>query len=76
MLSTNGFSFCARHALSTQFRLASARPTTFSFKRSLHATPPTRASHKNPYDVLGLKQDASPAEIKKTYFAVRFLSLV
>ena len=40
-------------------------------KRRLHATAPRAALPKNPYDVLGIKPDATPAEIKKTYFAVR-----
>ena len=44
-------------------------------KRRLHATAPRAALPKNPYDVLGIKPDATPAEIKKTYFAVRVFSL-
>ncbi|TFK41328.1 hypothetical protein BDQ12DRAFT_679272 [Crucibulum laeve] len=38
-------------------------------KRTLHATAPCRAP-KNPYEVLGLKPDASAADIKKTYFSL------
>ncbi|KAF9015000.1 hypothetical protein BDQ17DRAFT_1418127 [Cyathus striatus] len=40
-----------------------------SDKRTLHATPPSSAS-KNPYDVLGVKPDASAADIKKIYFSL------
>jgi len=37
----------------------------------LHATAPLAAAGpKNPYDVLGVKADATAAEIKKSYFAV------
>jgi len=43
---------------------------SFFKKRQLHATAPCAASPKNPYDVLGVKPDATAAEIKKTYFAV------
>ncbi|KAG6828609.1 hypothetical protein H0H92_007304 [Tricholoma furcatifolium] len=31
---------------------------------------PSQGAPKNPYDVLGIKSDASQAEIKKTYFAL------
>ena len=45
------------------------------FKRLIHATAPRRASPKNPYEVLGLKPEASAADIKKTYFAVQVFEL-
>ncbi|OCF73795.1 chaperone DnaJ [Kwoniella mangroviensis CBS 8886] len=37
-------------------------------RRSFHATAVHRASAKNPYDVLGVKKDASASEIKKSYY--------
>ncbi|TFL06479.1 hypothetical protein BDV98DRAFT_559482 [Pterulicium gracile] len=39
-------------------------------KRALHATSALKAASKNPYEVLGVKSDASAAEIKKTYFSL------
>ncbi|KAF8641041.1 hypothetical protein AX17_000685 [Amanita inopinata Kibby_2008] len=39
-------------------------------KRALHGTAPLNAAPKDPYQVLGVKQDASQAEIKKTYFSL------
>ncbi|KIK05572.1 hypothetical protein K443DRAFT_675129 [Laccaria amethystina LaAM-08-1] len=42
-----------------------------SNKRGLHATAPLAAAGpKNPYDVLGVKANATAAEIKKSYFAL------
>lgn len=41
-----------------------------SSQRALHATSALKAASKNPYEVLGVKSDASAAEIKKTYFSV------
>ncbi|KAJ7596687.1 DnaJ protein [Mycena floridula] len=44
-------------------------PRRISSKRYIHATSPLGAS-KNPYEVLGVKRDATAAEIKKVYFSL------
>lgn len=41
-----------------------------SDKRLLHATSRLAATSKDPYQVLGVKPDATAAEIKKTYFSL------
>ncbi|WWC58747.1 chaperone DnaJ [Kwoniella dejecticola CBS 10117] len=37
-------------------------------RRSFHSTAVHRASAKNPYEVLGVKKDASASDIKKSYY--------
>ncbi|KAF9474302.1 hypothetical protein BDN70DRAFT_884963 [Pholiota conissans] len=76
------FNSCARQALGTQSRtLCTYRSRCLQLKpvppskriadkRHLHATAPCGAAAKNPYEVLGVKPDATAAEIKKTYFAL------
>ncbi|KAF8168271.1 DnaJ protein [Crassisporium funariophilum] len=39
-------------------------------RRTFHSTASCLAASKNPYQVLGVKSDATAAEIKKTYFAL------
>jgi molecular chaperone DnaJ len=44
-------------------------------QRSFHASNVVAASAKNPYDVLGVKKDASASDIKKTYYQVSLIPL-
>ncbi|KZT19399.1 hypothetical protein NEOLEDRAFT_1142188 [Neolentinus lepideus HHB14362 ss-1] len=39
-------------------------------RRAFHASAPKLASQKDPYSVLGVKKDASQADIKKVYFSL------
>ncbi|KJA26020.1 hypothetical protein HYPSUDRAFT_36880 [Hypholoma sublateritium FD-334 SS-4] len=77
------FNSCARQSLKVQSRTlcsyrsrclrlkpASSPPRLVVQKRHIHATAPCGAASKNPYEVLGVKPDATAAEIKKTYFAL------
>ena len=45
------------------------RPLFSSLQRAFHASA-VHAAQKDPYQVLGVKKDASAADIKKTYFSV------
>ncbi|KAJ3576146.1 hypothetical protein NP233_g633 [Leucocoprinus birnbaumii] len=59
------------NALFQDNRTSSGKVKRLWFRmRSLHASAPLRASAKNPYEVLGVKSDASAADIKKAYFAL------
>uniref|UniRef100_A0A0W0FY07 DnaJ homolog 1, mitochondrial n=1 Tax=Moniliophthora roreri TaxID=221103 RepID=A0A0W0FY07_MONRR len=57
------------HSSTQPFSRRFTYPKKISHKRHFHATPATGAS-KDPYEVLGVKRDASAADIKKTYFAL------
>lgn len=48
-----------------------ANSYSLEHQRLLHATLPLGNTPKDPYKVLGVKPDATAAEIKKTYFSVR-----
>ncbi|KXN83596.1 hypothetical protein AN958_01161 [Leucoagaricus sp. SymC.cos] len=57
-----------RHCRRSQLGLVYGEQTVR--QRSIHASAPLQASSKNPYEVLGVKSDASASDIKKAYFAV------
>ncbi|KAG7099509.1 hypothetical protein E1B28_001355 [Marasmius oreades] len=69
-LSSRSFSIY-RHTGSHSLgkRSPASCPKRIPNKRHIHATP-AREAPKDPYNTLGVKKDASAAEIKKTYFGL------
>ena len=64
--STSASTAASASASSSNTRLrAPASPSTRT--RTFHASAPSNASAKDPYDVLGVKKDAAAGEIKKAY---------
>lgn len=51
------------------------KPPPVGNQRHFHTSTPVSAP-RDPYQALGVKKDATAAEIKKTYFSVRLESLV
>ncbi|KAF9073816.1 DnaJ protein [Rhodocollybia butyracea] len=68
--NTRSFSVYRSKGLHGAFpRLLPSTAKRTSDKRTFHASTP-RAASKDPYEVLGVKRDASAADIKKTYFSL------
>ncbi|EPQ60979.1 hypothetical protein GLOTRDRAFT_109242 [Gloeophyllum trabeum ATCC 11539] len=67
---------CARRTLvnsswrCTSSPVAGPSSNRLGKKRNFHASAPNLASQKDPYAVLGVKKDATQAEIKKVYFSL------
>ncbi|KAK2462042.1 hypothetical protein APHAL10511_006505 [Amanita phalloides] len=67
------FYSCSRSAYTLHhFRCLNIPPRSsrLADTRSLHVTAPLSAAPKDPYQALGVKRDATQAEIKKTYFSL------
>ncbi|KAF8624825.1 hypothetical protein AX15_005711 [Amanita polypyramis BW_CC] len=67
---TRAFTIHHFQCLKTSPSKSVARTKRIGDKRALHATASLNAASKDPYQVLGVKRDASPAEVKKTYFSL------
>ncbi|KAK1220946.1 mdj1 protein precursor [Marasmius sp. AFHP31] len=69
-LSSRSFSLYRSQCLhDTKRRITYPKRLSNKVWRHFHSTP-VQGAQKNPYDVLGVKRDASAAEIKKTYFGL------